>query len=74
MYDDQTVRIAAFLSQYIQPNYATRTLADREVQKQAIALLIEEKMMTRDEILKEAIRDYNVFIPFDMFPVEVDNG
>ena len=47
MADEQTVRIAAFLSQYVQPNYATRTLADREVQKQAIALLIEEKIKTQ---------------------------
>lgn len=61
--------IAAFLSQYV---HAKATASGRvppspDMIKAAIQVLIDEDVMTRDEIRLKALAEYDVFIPDDYF-------
>lgn len=69
---EQSFRIGAFLSQYVNPAYDGQTLTEPAVQRDAIALLIEENVMSADQIRPEALRDYDVIIPDYLFPREAD--
>ena len=69
---EQSFRIGAFLSQYVNPAYDGQTLTEPAVQRDAIALLIEENVMSADQIRREALRDYDVIIPDYLFPREAD--
>ena len=69
---EQSFRIGAFLSQYVNPAYDGQTLTDPAVQRDAITLLIEENVMKKEQIKREAVRDYDVIIPDCLFPEEAD--
>lgn len=68
--DDQIERIAAFLRQYVEYDGGLLLPADREAIKDAVSLMIENKIMSVDEMRREALREYNVIIPWDLFPKE----
>ena len=66
---DQYQRIAAFLTQYCSREDGNPVLPpDPEYLKSAIALLIDEGVMTADEIRAEALDEFDVIIPSDWFP------
>lgn len=61
--------IAEFLSEYV--DYAGSTVPGSvDPVKDAIAVLLENGVMTIDEMRHEALRDYNVIIPWNLFPKE----
>ena len=62
--------IAAFLSQYVQTDEGGAIPPDPRMICAAIRVLIEDGVMTRDEIRLAAIRGYNVIIREDLFPEE----
>ena len=68
--DGQLKRIAAFLNQYVNCD-GYPTLPENEVfVKDAISVLVEQNVMSVSEIRREALRDYDVIIPWDYFPME----
>lgn len=71
MKNEQYERIRAFLSQYVTEPGGDVIAADRDSLRDGIALLIEQKVMTRDEIRWEALNYYFVIVPEDFFPDEV---
>lgn len=67
--NDQLQLTANFLSQYIRLNEGGMAIPpEAEVIKQCIELLLDEKVMTVDEIRMEALRDFDVIIPWSLFP------
>lgn len=67
--DGQIERITAFLRQYVEYDGGLLP-ADRKAVKDAISLMIEQKIMGVAEMRNEALKEYNVIIPWDMFPKE----
>lgn len=67
--DGQIERIAAWLNQYVRYDGGLLP-ADKDSVKDGLSLLLEEKVMTVDEMRLEALREYNVIIPWDLFPKE----
>lgn len=69
---EQLKRIAAFLNQYVQPNEGSAILpADENYIKEAIEMLITDEIMTAEEIRAEALEEYDVIVPWNLFPAEV---
>ena len=64
--NDYRERIAAFLSQYVTIGGSV-VPADDVYIKDAIQLIIENGVMTKDEMRAEALRDYSVIINDDFF-------
>lgn len=71
MRNEQYERIRAYLSQYITGPGGDVIAADRETLRDGIALLIEQRILTRDEIRWEALNSYFVIVPEELFPDEV---
>lgn len=69
--NEQLELIAHFLSKYAVPTSGGLSLpADPAYIRDAIRALIEEKVMTADEIRREALKEQSVIIPYDFFPKE----
>lgn len=68
--DEQMMRIAHFLSQYVHCNGGPLPFDDVKVLKDAIAMILKDEVMTVTEMRCEALADYNVIIPWDMIPEE----
>jgi len=67
--DGQIERIAAWLNQYV--SYDGGLLpADKDSVRDGLMLLIDEKVMTIDEMRLEALKEYNVIIPWDLLSKE----
>lgn len=67
--DGQIERIAAWLNQYVTYDGGLMP-ADKEGVKDGLSILIEEKVMTVAEMRLEALREYKVIIPWELFPKE----
>lgn len=65
---DTLQRLAAFLSQYAQPWGGGVLRADAAMVKDAIALLIDEEVMTAEEIRQEALEEFGVIVPAELLP------
>lgn len=65
--DDFRERIAAFLRQYVETSSGGLLPADDASIKDGIALLIENEVMSKEEIRFEALSEYNVMIPDSYF-------
>ena len=62
-------RISAFLSQYVRPIEGSAIIpADEAYIKDAIGFLITEGLMTADEIRFEALDEFDVIVPYYLFP------
>ena len=72
--DMQLKLIAAFLSQYLEANNGMLIPPDEAYIRDGIAVLLEENIMTLDELRMEALRDFNVIVPWNLCPKEKDNG
>jgi len=68
--DEQLKRIAYFLSQYVHCNGGPLPWDDIEVIKDAVAIVLNDEVMTVDEMRREALKEYDVIIPWDFFPEE----
>lgn len=66
--NDFRERIAAFLRQYVETTSGGLLPVDDVYIKDGIALLIENDIMSKEEIRVEALSDYNVIIPDSYFP------
>ena len=66
--DEQMKRIAAFLSQYVHCDGGDLPWDDVKVLRDAIAMILRDEVMTIGEMRFEALRDYKVIMPWDMFP------
>ena len=66
--------IAAFLSQYLQANDGMLIPPNEAYIRDGIAVLLEENIMTLYELRMEALRDFNVIVPWNLCPKEKDNG
>ena len=69
---EQLKLVSAFLSQYVQPEEGMILPDDEESIRGAIELLLHENVMTVGEIKKEALEEYNVIVPYNLFP-EMEN-
>ena len=65
---DQDNRIAHFLSRYVYTSNHNPIPAEPRYIKCAIRMLMEENIMTRNEIRKKALSDFEVIIPEEYFP------
>lgn len=66
---EQLIRIATFLSQYVnRADGGTVLPPDPAFIKSAIKVLIDNKVMTAEQIRREALKEYLVIIPYDFFP------
>lgn len=72
--DEQMMRIAHFLSQYLQTNDGMLIPPNEAYIRDGIAVLLEENIMTLDELRMEALKDFNVIVPWNLCPEEKDNG
>ena len=63
---DTLQRLACFLSQYVQCWYMRVIEPDTAMVKDAIALLIDEEVMTAEEIRREALKEFAVIIPAEL--------
>ena len=61
-------RLACFLSQYAQCWYTRVIEPDAAMVKDAIALLIDEEVMTAEEIRREALEEFDVIVPAELLP------
>ena len=69
---EQLKRVAAFLQQYVKTADNSPTLpADMAMLKDAIFTLLDAKVMTVDEIRREALEEFDVIVPWWLFPDEV---
>ena len=68
--DEQLKRIAYFLSQYVHCNGGPIPWDDVEVIKDAVSIVLEDEVMTVDEMRREALKEYDVIIPWNFFPEE----
>ncbi len=59
-------RITAFLSQFVHLS-GSLVPPDESYIKDAIQVIIENEVMTKEELRLEAITDYSVIIPEDFF-------
>ena len=69
---EQLRLVSAFLSQYVQPEEGMILPDDEETIRSAIGLLLRENVMTVEEIKREALEEYNVIVPYNLFP-EMEN-
>lgn len=68
MIEPETLRrIACFLSQYVH-SHGSPLEPQIPVIADAISLLISEEVMTEDEIRLEALKEFSVIIPAELFP------
>ena len=59
-------RVGHFLAQYVDAKSGhAKDLRLPEVQRSALRLLLRERVMTADALRREALRDYDVIIPWD---------
>lgn len=65
---DTLKRLACFLSQYVQCWYMRVIEPDAAMVKDAIALLIDEEVMTAEEIRREALEEFGVIVPAELMP------
>lgn len=65
---DTLKRLACFLSQYVQGWYMRVIEPDAAMVKDAIALLINEEVMTAEEIRREALQEFGVIVPAELLP------
>ena len=65
---DTLQRLACFLSQYVQGGYARVIEPDAAMVKDAIRLLIDEEVMTAEEIRREALEEFGVIVPAELLP------
>lgn len=65
---DTLQRLAAFLSQYAQKRGGGVVQAEVPMVKDAIALLIDEEVMTAEEIRREALEEFGVIVPAELLP------
>lgn len=72
--DMQLKLIAAFLSQYLEANNGMLIPPDEAYIMDGISVLLEENIMTLDELRREALKDFNVIVPWNLCPKEKDNG
>lgn len=67
--DGQIERIAAFLRQYV--DYGDGVLpAENAAIEAAIKVLLEHGIFSVSEMRLEALKEYDVIIPWDLFPKE----
>lgn len=67
MSDEMLYRICNFLNQFVWVEGGLLKPEPAHI-RDAIKLLIAENVMSKDEMRKEALRDYLVIIPNDFFP------
>ena len=67
MIDESLYRICNFLNQFVWVEGGLLRPDPNHI-KAAIKLLIEKQVMSKDEMRKEALRDYLVIIPDEFFP------
>lgn len=68
---EQLHLIAAFLSQYVTANKGGLLVPpDPAFLREGIRLLLDNGVMTTEEIKLEALRDYSVIIPYYLLPQE----
>lgn len=65
---DALSRLACFLSQYAQKRGGGVVQADVPMVKDAIRLLIDEEVMTAEEIRQEALEEFGVIVPAELLP------
>lgn len=65
---DTLQRLACFLSQYVQCRYMRVIEPDAAMVKDSIALLIDEEVMTAEEIRREALEEFGVITPAELLP------
>ena len=65
---DALQRLACFLSQYAQSKGGGVIQAEVPAVKDAIRLLIDEEVMTAEEIRREALEEFGVIVPAELLP------
>lgn len=65
--NEQNERICRFLSQYVEIQGGELLPSDEEYLKDGITPLSINSAMTKDEIRREALREYNVIVPEHLF-------
>lgn len=68
MNPDVLQRLAAFLSQYARDKDGGVIPPELAYVKDAIALLIDEEVMTAEEIRREALEEFDVIVPAELLP------
>ena len=66
---DTLQRLAAFLSQYARSRDGGVIPPETAYVKAAIRLLIDEEVMTAEEIRREALKEFGVIVPSELLPV-----
>lgn len=65
---DTLQRLACFLGQYAQKRGGGVVQAEVPMVKDAIRLLIDEEVMTAEEIRREALEEFGVIVPAEPLP------
>lgn len=65
---DTLQRLACFLSQYARDKDGGVVQAEVPMVKDAIDLLIDEEVMTAEEIRREALEEFGVIVPAELLP------
>lgn len=65
--NEQNERICRFLSRYVEIQGGGLLPSDERFLKDGIMQLIDNCIMTKDEIKREALREYNVIVPEHLF-------
>ncbi len=65
---DTLQRLACFLSQYARSWGGGLIRAEAAMVKDAIGLLIDEEVMTAEEIRREALAEFGVIVPTELLP------
>lgn len=65
---DALSRLACFLSQYAQDKDGGVIPPEPAYVKSAIRLLIDEEVMTAEEIRREALEEFGVIVPAELLP------
>lgn len=65
---DALSRLACFLSQYAQKRDGGVVQAEVPMVKDAIRLLIDEEVMTAEEIRREVLEEFGVIVPAELLP------
>ncbi len=66
---DTLQRLAAFLSQYARDKDGGVIPPESAYVKDAIRLLIDEEVLTAEEIRREALEEFGVIVPAELLPV-----
>ena len=72
MNPDVLQRLAAFLSQYTRNKGGGVIPPEPGYVKDAIRLLIDEEVMTAEEIRREALQEFGVIVPAELLPAHSD--